>query len=1162
MHKAMLFLALTVGVGLAIPCWAQELPTLEATTIEAAPTIDGDLSDKAWEQATRLTGFKRHDGEETAQTPTTALVCYDDAALYVGFICVEPQTDKLKADATAHDDLVKPVSRDDCVEFFIVPGSGGNYYHFLVNSRNIRQDQRNWGYPRRPDNAWDGEWQSATEVNAGKNWVVEMAIPWYNFAADLGKRNWSAQFCRARHAGATEYSSYSFCDGSFHNTKRFARLSAPKVDFSHLLGFELYNIRVESYGVEPEGYSYTVEALLRSATARKVRLMLEDRPSAGDPAQTTQELTLEPGQGEPIAAQMKIAALGPRKLALQLNDSESGEPLYVNAFSSEIFPNLLIAYLDRNYYTREKTAQAIFALNIPHLGAPLFAEAVVELPGKKKSIRQRIKDPRRTVAEIALKSVPVGSHPVTLRVVDQAKHTIASVPFILRKEKPAPEGVREVKVDHDRRIALVDGKPFFPIAVYSVPADLLGLAAKTGFNLVFEWGGSRAGELKKAETPEEKRKVVVRYADAAHEHGLLTILVPCQFCPYDIHYGSPKFHANMAAFIEKDLPKVIEAARSHPAVIGYFGPDEPSEPYRDDCQAFFDVVREVDPYHLHHINYCQPLPDWRGIYDVAGRDYYPTADIPLIGVYKTVAPETRRCAMRAVPYWHVPLMELSSARRVGWTDPQQQAQIYLTLVAGAKGILWWPWPPRYKDNWEAIQRLVKEMKALTPILIEREPPQEIAYSKPETRDTLKVLVKNYAGKTYIIAVNANENPLQATFRLPTQYQGAANLWFEERSLPVRGGSFSDSFPGHGRHVYELQGSWPNDGALTLDINVQAAKERQVAAAEKEEVTPTNLILGPGFESKDYWHFGSGTNQDKTVGGFVTDDINSGKQAISIKSPYPEGRASFEGRQVRLEANTRYVFGGRMKKVGGRASIALRTITLAPSTVYLAKISRVNSRDRAGWDDYSVSFRTKESPMFALPMCTLEGDGEAWFDDLYLYRPEKDIKNFVRNSGMERDTPSLPGWVEGWDSGYSILDPGFIGDPNGPWTPDTKVFYEGKRSLRIEKRTGGPASGPLDRKNGVIAAYGSPGSLLAGDYTYSLYMKADKPGTRVWVMADWRQHKQFQVSDKWERYTFQAKQEEAGAWKTFWVSLVDPGKLWIDAVQVEKGDQATEYQEGE
>ena len=1150
MHKVMLFLALTVGVGLAIPCWApvlsaaegQEVPALEAPKIEAAPTIDGDLSDEAWKQAARFAHFRLYDKDRTATTPTTAFICYDDQALYAAFICDEPQTDKLKAQATVQDG--KPpggrVSADDCVELFVVPGHPrGNYYHFIINSRNVRLDQRNGRWPQQwMDTNWDGEWVSAAKVNPGKNWVVEMAIPWHNFAADLGKKDWAVQFCRAKLTEPVEFSAYTFVNRNFHNERAFTKITPPQVDLARFMGFQLYGVEVENYEVEAKGYAYTVKGTLKSEREQKVRLMVRDAPEEGKLTEATQEITLPAYRETPFAVRLGIRDLGPRKILFQLADAASGAPLYLNAADNEVFPWLLRMCIDRSFYTSENTANAIFAINVPEIVVPFTAEWEIGLPGGKKTARGRMKSPFRTVLSLPLRGVPVGWYPVTLRVKDDAGRVLGSYQTTLRKEPPPPPGIHVVKADRDRRIILLDDKPFFPIGMIGVPPEQMKTFAETGFNMTCRWGGGGGSKaFDKITTRQEWKSLLDPFLDAAHQQGLYVLEVPWCFSSWDLHYGGPEFGQNMDAFIEDRLPVVVSNSATHPAVIGVDSMDEPSLQYKPWCDAWSETVRKTAPYHANWLLYASRV-GWRDGYDIAMVDMYPWVVHTFIEIYRRGELAAKTAEEYCVPYVCIPVAERwSHMDRIGipaMTGAMQQAQTYLVLIGGAKGVFWWVWPQRYHDNWEVTKRLVREMTALAPILLEPKPRQKVVHKNQLNNDTLQAVVKTFKGKTYLIAANPASVPLKAKLLLPSGYRSKAKVWFEERTVPVRKGIIADSFDRYARHVYELEGTWPEGATLTLEVEVeeQPPVTSTVATQAEDEVPPTNLIRNPGFESTDFW-----------VLGRVTTDRHGGKQAASLSVGQVGGSTSCTGWKTALDPNTSYVFGGWMKAVGGRVTLMLRGVE---------NVS-IDAHDRTGWGRYKVTFLTGNEPVTVYPECVLRGEGAGWLDDLFLYPQQGQVRNVIKNSGFERDFSFLPGWPDNWGPG-SISEPGFVGGgPESAWTVDGTVVMEGKRSLRMRW------IGPPPEKYTLGTSASQRISLKPGeDWVFSCYLKTDTPEQPVYIRAGWFQQQRFTISEDWQRYVLPVKVGERGC-GFFDVTLLGPGTLWLDAVQVERGTQATEYQ---
>lgn len=212
---------LLAALNLALPALAAEmLPTPIATAgkTAVAPALDGVLDDACWARdAAVLRGFVSLDGARSASPPTDARLCWDDARLYVGVRCVEPQVKSLLARCTARDD---GVWRDDCVELFLDTNlDRTSYYHVIVNSIGTVYDETVPGGP-----AWNADLQVAARVGEDE-WTVELAIPWSDLGgAPESGATWGVNVGRERYAGATDLSAWSSTYGTFLVPDRFGTL--------------------------------------------------------------------------------------------------------------------------------------------------------------------------------------------------------------------------------------------------------------------------------------------------------------------------------------------------------------------------------------------------------------------------------------------------------------------------------------------------------------------------------------------------------------------------------------------------------------------------------------------------------------------------------------------------------------------------------------------------------------------------------------------------------------------------------------------------------------------------------------------------------------------------------------------------------------------------
>src|SRR5512136_2077772 len=162
------------GPGLA---WAQApgpVRVLTAVRASSPPVIDGRLDDRAWSEATPLSGFVQRDPDEgqPAIDDTFVRVAYDDDALYVGVHMVDREPDAIGRQLSRRD-----VSVDaDALIIYINP----HHDHltgaeFGVSAAGVQRDALIYN-DSFLDFSWDAVWESAVTIDAD-GWNVEMRIP-------------------------------------------------------------------------------------------------------------------------------------------------------------------------------------------------------------------------------------------------------------------------------------------------------------------------------------------------------------------------------------------------------------------------------------------------------------------------------------------------------------------------------------------------------------------------------------------------------------------------------------------------------------------------------------------------------------------------------------------------------------------------------------------------------------------------------------------------------------------------------------------------------------------------------------------------------------------------------------------------------------------------
>jgi chitodextrinase len=166
------------------------------------------------------------------------------------------------------------------------------------------------------------------------------------------------------------------------------------------------------------------------------------------------------------------------------------------------------------------------------------------------------------------------------------------------------------------------------------------------------------------------------------------------------------------------------------------------------------------------------------------------------------------------------------------------------------------------------------------------------------------------------------------------------------------------------------------------------------------------------------------------------------------------------------------------------------------------------------------------------------------------------KNMIKNSSFEESYGSTPGIPAHWFNGDSPMNSGQSG-PDGEWHVDDDVSFHGESSMRLTEKEGGVFDD--------IFMFQVPGIFQggleyrsAGTYTYSVWMKADRPDVTVTLQESWSTFENVEVGTEWARYEVQINKNGAGGgFAALWV--MDQGTVWVDAIQMELANTATDYE---
>lgn len=147
------------------------------------------------------------------------------------------------------------------------------------------------------------------------------------------------------------------------------------------------------------------------------------------------------------------------------------------------------------------------------------------------------------------------------------------------------------------------------------------------------------------------------------------------------------------------------------------------------------------------------------------------------------------------------------------TPQQVRAEVWMALVRGARGIIYFchQFKPRFieagllaePEILKSVTTTNQQIQKLAPVLNSRTLTDRVTIDSPSDRP-VEALCKQHNGAIYLFAVAMRGEKTAATFHLKNALAGAKVAVIDEnRALQLRGGKFTDKFPGWGVHLYKI-----------------------------------------------------------------------------------------------------------------------------------------------------------------------------------------------------------------------------------------------------------------------------------------------------------------------------------------------------------------------
>lgn len=1169
---------------------------LEIVRFDTPPRIDGKLDDPAWDKAAVADGFTVLASGAAPVALTEAKVGADGRWLYLGIRCEEDTPENLVRRITMRDG---PVNADDSLEIFLDPGTDGEtYFHFKVSVGNVQADQRVKHGRTHPD--WNAGWQSAVyvdpDVMAARGWSVEMALPLYVLRREAGPGEWRLNICRNKRSKPSEYTAWSPVKAGFHEPGRFGRVLGLKdIKAEDLFAPLLLSSRVGPYRAEGSGYAYSVhgEVMNDGGLAGRTRLVVNDRPAEGATTTVTEVLDLGPLEKTSYVVRVPVAQPGGRNITITLRDAETGEVMQQSGVSGLDALNPMSVFLDRNYYTTERVARlhaAVDSLSGGGSGRALKVTATISDAAGRRLVAQaeRVRAGKATV-RLPLSKLPQGRHKLSVELADTQGAVLGVTGLTLIKHPSAPEEANEVKLDHEHRCLLLNGKPFFPVGICQMRMDdpTMAFCAEAGFNTIIRWWGPARGvDVSRA----------LDTLDLAAKHGIMMIDRPLCFTRERRQRGELFGDPELFSDVVTELEPFFKAARYHPALLAHYGLDEaPSGRLDVPLRKFLDRAHALDPYHPVYISGGTAVHNAR----------YDFADILGVHIYwcamgfqggkdnpNVMAKGVRRFYGHLTEEYHRPLFvmpqaEITSATRRPRTPRERRVDVYLAVIHGAKSIIYFSSPIRHRLSFENMKTLSRELHAMAPALLRKRPAQDMRVTPAPTGNDLPVVQALLASRPEGggLLVAANSKPVPVTVDWDLSMLGRAvrlSDLFEDTAVKLTAGRFRDRMEGYATRAFRVSG-WSADrqqGEAVIGLTLSGAAVEHKGAAEPAPRSPVvNLIDNGGFEQQTAgWKV-------PEEGVLVADSPGrEGRRCLLVDKTGDEEpvRVSWV-RRLELKPATRYRYGGWVNTDAVQGRMGGSFYVNEEGGQKRVRTGLPFSLTHGTWQHVSRVFRTPADHgvnvnfWFLLPPGFV---GTCKLDDVFLDElPEEKVaaqpQNLLFNSSFERAT--LPGWPDSWWINGTYAD-SLIGDP-GATGLDSTTAVHGKACLRIHN--------PFDTRSGLCNAtyrheFASQGlrggipAVVGKTYVLSAYLKSPQEGTPVDMVlcnfsfnaprANEGTTTTIELGTEWKRYTARVTYPAEG-----WSKGIRPElavlfrhkgdghtSILIDAVQLEEGPEPTNY----
>lgn len=390
---------------------------------------------------------------------------------------------------------------------------------------------------------------------------------------------------------------------------------------------------------------------------------------------------------------------------------------------------------------------------------------------KADSLTRECATLKRSVATLAM-----GEQTVVAELCGKDGACVASGEIKFTRVGELPK--RSVEIDRLGR-AIVDGKPFFPLGMFSdaVTASNIEIYAQSAFNCIMPY-----------HIPFKTAKTQL---DLCREKGIRLI-----YSIKDVYAGSKWCSKDIRTEADelRVVSKCVENFRDHPALLAWYLNDEMPLTMLPRLVARRDLLERLDPGHPTWIvvyQYTQ-IREYLKSFDVVGTDPYPIPKRPaLMATEWTRA--TAAGTMGCKPMWQVPqafdwgYKKKPEARKNlrPPTEAEMRSMSWQCIANGANGLIFYSfhalhdpeYPVPFETRWAECRRVAEEIARFFPVLLSDEkadlPPALGLCDAKNVGESVSVRSWWKDGEAWVLVVNGGDKPAEAIVRLDGGFSKAS-----------------------------------------------------------------------------------------------------------------------------------------------------------------------------------------------------------------------------------------------------------------------------------------------------------------------------------------------------------------------------------------------------